>query len=83
MAKKSVSLGGNALGTVELALGQGSVVAVGRRDLQSLVAGKDEGLSAALDGIEGDLVSFDTLRDRGVRIRYDALADMVVIDKSS
>lgn len=82
VAEKAVSLGGKALGAVELSLGHGSVVAVGRRDLQSLVAGKDEGLSAALAAMEGDLVSFDALRDRGVRIRYDALADTVVIDES-
>lgn len=81
VTKKAVSLGGNALGTVELALGHGSVVAVGRRDLQSLVAGRDEGLSATLATMEGDLVSFDALRDRGVRIRYDALADAVVIEE--
>lgn len=77
---KSLNHGGSRVGSVDLALGQGSVVSVDRQALQTLVGDKDENLAAALAGMEGEMVSFDALRDRGVRIRYDPLADAVVID---
>lgn len=77
---KALNHGGNRVGSVDLALGHGSVVSVDRQALQTLVAGEDERIAAALAGMEGEMVSFDALRDRGIRIRYDPLADAVVID---
>lgn len=77
---KPLNHGGNRVGSVDLALGQGSVVSVDRHALQTLVAGKDDKIAAALAAMEGEMVSFDALRDRGIRIRYDPLADAVVID---
>jgi hypothetical protein len=77
---KPLSHGGKRVGSVDLALGHGSTVAVDRHALQSLVGVENEKVGAALAGLDGEMVSFDALRDRGVRIRYDALADAVVID---
>lgn len=82
-ARKNVRLGSRALGSVGLALGQGSVVMIDRDELQALAAPVDAGLAAALAEIQGEMVSFDTLRDRGVGIRYDAIADAVVIESGA
>ncbi len=81
-ASKTVRLGPVVLGSVELALGHGSVVMVERGGLQALLASKDARLAAALADLDGEMVPFDALRDRGVSIRYDPLADAVVIDPS-
>jgi len=79
-SKKTVSLGGTRLGSVDLAMGRGSMVAVDRRALLALMMGRDERVATALTETDGELVSFDALRDRGVKIRYDALGDTIVID---
>ncbi|MGX7952853.1 hypothetical protein ACWPM1_09840 [Tsuneonella sp. HG249] len=81
--QKPLILSGSRLGSVELALGQGSIVSIDRQSLQTLVAGKDEEVTAALAGFQGERVTFDELRDRGIGIRYDPLADAVVIAGSS
>ena len=44
------------LGTATLAIGHGSIVAIGRRNLRSLVAGRNERITAALVEMDGDLV---------------------------
>lgn len=77
---KPLSHGGKRVGSIDLALGHGSTVAVDRRALETLVGAEDAKVAAALAGMDGEMVSFDALRDRGIRIRYDALADAVVIE---
>lgn len=77
---KSLIHRGQRVGAIRLTLGPGSVVSVERGALRTLIADKDPRIAEAIASIDADTVPFDALRDRGVRIRYDALADAVVID---
>jgi hypothetical protein len=80
---KSVILGGSRLGTIELAVGRGASVSVDRRVLTALVGDKAPELTAALSRVAGDRVTLDSLRNREVAIRYDPVADALVIDSGS
>jgi hypothetical protein len=80
---KPVILGGNALGAIELAVGQGASVSVDRRALTALLADRAPALTAALEREKSDRVTLDTLRTRDVAIRYDPLRDALVIDTRS
>lgn len=82
-ASKTLRLGAQRLGSIDLALGQGSVVSVDRQALRALVANDDAQIASVLAGMDGEMITFDTLRDRGVRIRYDPLTDAVVLDSAS
>lgn len=80
---KAVILGGNPLGAIELAVGQGASVSVDRKALTALLGDKAPALSAALEREKSDLVTLETLRTRDVAIRYDPIRDALVIDTRS
>ena len=82
-ARKPLVVSGEKIGAIELAMGQGSIVSVDRQELSDLVGNRAPALSAALARLEGDRVTFDTVRTREIRIRYDALSDTVVIETRS
>lgn len=76
-------LGGNRLGTLELAVGQGASVSVDRRALASLLAARAPALTEALARKKDDRVTLNSLRTRDVAIRYDPLVDALVIEMRS
>lgn len=79
-ARKPLIVGGERIGALELAMGQGSIVSVDRAELAGLLGDRAPDLSAALARLGTERVTFDTLRTREIRIRYDALSDAVVIE---
>ncbi|MGX7926336.1 hypothetical protein ACWPMX_07160 [Tsuneonella sp. HG094] len=79
-ARKPLIVGGERVGALELAMGQGSIVSVDRAELAGLLGDRVPDLSAALARLGTERVTFDTLRTREIRIRYDALSDAVVIE---
>lgn len=72
VTKKLVVDGADA-GTARILVGPGSQILVSSRDLEP-VAGR-------VGSLEGDpaFLSFDQLRDRGLRVRYDPLRDVIEI----
>ena len=82
-ARKPLIVSGERVGAVELAMGQGSIVSVDRAELAGLLGDRAPELSAALARLGTERVTFDTLRTREIRIRYDALSDAVVIESRS
>lgn len=81
--RKSLIVGGERVGALELAMGQGSIVSVDRAELAGLLGDRAPELSATLARLGTDRVTFDTLRTREIQIRYDALTDAVVIEGRS
>jgi hypothetical protein len=77
---KPVILGGSRLGSIDLAVGRGASVSIDRNALAALVGDKVPALTATLSRAEGDRVPLEALRSRDVAIRYDPLADALVID---
>lgn len=77
---KPVFVAGNRVGTIELAVGRGASVSLDPRALAVLVAGRAPALTAALARTEGDRVALSALRNRAVSIRYDPVADALLIE---
>lgn len=77
---KPVVVSGSRVGTIELAVGRGASVSLDPRALAALVADTAPALTAALARAEGDRVTLSALRNRAVSIRYDPVADALLID---
>ncbi len=80
LATKPVILGRDRLGSVELAVGKGASVSIDRRELARLLGDRAPSLSASLERETGARVPLSALRTREVAIRYDPIADAVVIE---
>ena len=80
---KPVIVGGQRVGNIALVIGDGATVSVDRSSLLALVGTRDPALADSLGRVSGDLVTFESLRSRDVAIRYDPLADAVVIESKS
>ena len=80
---KQLVVGGTKVGSIALVVGEGATVSVDRQALLSLVGDRDPALAASLARVPGDQVTFEALRSRDVAIRYDPLADTVVIESKS
>ena len=72
VTKKLVVNGADA-GTARILVGRGSQISVSSQDLETVAGG--------VATVEGDpaFLSFDQLRDRGLRVRYDPLKDVIEI----
>jgi hypothetical protein len=77
---KPVFVAGNRVGTIELSVGRGASVSLDPRALAALVADTAPALTAALERAEGDRVALSALRNRAVSIRYDPVADALLIE---
>lgn len=80
---KPVMLAGNRLGTIELAVGQGASVSIDRKSMANLIGDKSPALASTLTRLAGDRVTLEELRSRDVAVRYDPLADVLVIEPRS
>lgn len=80
LAAKPVVLRGERLGAVELAVGKGASVAIDRRALADLLGDRAPALSASLERETTDQVPLSALRSSEVAIRYDPIADAIVIE---
>lgn len=80
---KPVMLAGNRLGTIELAVGQGASVSIDRQSLADLVGDRSPALASTLTRLEGDRVTLEEIRSREVAVRYDPLADALIIEPRS
>lgn len=80
---KQLIVGGQKVGAIPLLIGDGATVSVDRQTLLSLVGERDPALAASLARVPGEQVTFEALRSRDVAIRYDPLADTVVIETKS
>lgn len=79
--RKTVRFGGTDVGTANIRVSSGSTLSIARGELSTLLASAGRGdLVGQLGGARtGGFVSFDEMRREGVDIRYDALADRIVI----
>lgn len=80
---KPVMLAGNRLGTIELAVGQGASVSIDRKSMADLIGDKSPALASTLTRLAGDRVTLEELRSSDVAVRYDPLADVLVIEPRS
>lgn len=77
---KPVFVAGNRVGTIELAVGRGASVSLDPGALAALVADRAPPLTAALARTDGNRVTLSALRTRAVSIRYDPVADALLIE---
>lgn len=77
---KPVFVAGNRVGTIELAVGRGASVSLDPGALAALVGDRAPPLTAALARVDANRVTLSALRTRAVSIRYDPVADALLIE---